>query len=157
MVATLVDTRITAGLIPDGIHSHPATVRLALKAKGVDGIVIVSDMMSACGLGPGEYTLSTKQVTVDEESARLADGTLAGSILTLDAALRNLVVWTDATVPEALHMMTAVPARLIGDESRGRLVSGARADLALFDASLAVTSTIIGGRVRWSRDDAPAG
>src|SRR5699024_8484306 len=118
---------------------------------------IVSDMMAACGLGPGEYTLSTKQVTVDENSARLADGTLAGSILTLDEALRNLVLWTDATIPEALHMMTAVPARLIGDDTRGRLVSGARADLALFDRALEVTTTIIGGHVRWSRDGITAG
>lgn len=157
MVATLVDERITAGLIPDGIHSHPATVRLALKSKGVDGIVIVSDMMSACGLGPGEYSLSTKQVTVDATSARLVDGTLAGSILTLDQALRNLVEWTDATIPEALHMMTAVPARLIGDDSRGRLVTGARADLTLFNRALEVTSTIVGGRIRWSSDTGPAG
>jgi N-acetylglucosamine-6-phosphate deacetylase len=59
MVATMVDDRVTAGLIPDGVHSHPATVRLALRSKGVDGIVIVSDMMSACGLGPGVYTLSS--------------------------------------------------------------------------------------------------
>lgn len=157
MVATLVDERITAGLIPDGIHSHPATVRLALKSKGVDGIVIVSDMMSACGLGPGEYSLSTRQVTVDATSARLVDGTLAGSILTLDQALRNLVEWTDATIPEALHMMTAVPAQLIGDDSRGRLVTGARADLTLFNRALEVTSTIVGGRIRWSSDTAPAG
>ncbi|HWV35417.1 MAG TPA: N-acetylglucosamine-6-phosphate deacetylase, partial [Thermomicrobiales bacterium] len=117
MVATLVDERVTAGLIPDGIHSHPATVRLALKSKGVDGIAIVSDMMSACGLGPGTYTLATRDVTVDETSARLEDGTLAGSILTMDQALRNLVDWSDTTPAEALHMMTAVPARLLGDES----------------------------------------
>jgi N-acetylglucosamine-6-phosphate deacetylase len=136
MVATLVDERITAGLIPDGIHSHPATVRLAIRSKGVDGIAVVSDMMSACGLGPGNYQLSTKEVKVDETSARLADGTLAGSILTMDQALRNLVAWSDATPAEALHMMTAVPARLLGDERRGRLVVGSRADLTLLDASL---------------------
>lgn len=149
MVATLVDERVTAGLIPDGIHSHPATVRLAIKSKGIDGIVIVSDMMSACGLGPGQYTLSTKEVTVDDTSARLSDGTLAGSILTLDQALRNLVAWSDTTPAEALHMMTAVPARLIGDDTRGRLVTGARADLTLFDEMLQPSRTIVGGNVMW--------
>jgi N-acetylglucosamine-6-phosphate deacetylase len=157
MVATLVDERITAGLIPDRVHSHPATVRLAIQSKGVDGIAIVSDMMSACGLGPGNYSLSTKTVTVDESSARLADGTLAGSILTMDQALRNLVEGSDATPAEALHMMTAVPARLIGDDRRGRLVVGARADLALFDTGLQLVTTVVGGEVAWQRQASAAG
>lgn len=152
MVATLVDERVTAGLIPDGIHSHPATVRLALKSKGVDGIVIVSDMMTACGLGPGQYILSTKEVTVDDDSARLADGTLAGSILTMDQALRNIVAWSDATPAEALHMMTAVPARLLNDGSRGRLVVGARADMTTWSDDLQPDSTIVAGEVRWKRN-----
>lgn len=147
MVATMVDDRVTAGLIPDGVHSHPATVRLALKAKGVDRIVIVSDMMAATGLGPGVYTLATKQVTVDDTSARLDDGTLAGSILTMDQALRNLVDWSEATPGEALHMATAVPARLLGDDTRGRLVAGARADIALWDCKLNSMGTVIGGRI----------
>lgn len=157
MVATLVDDRVTAGLIPDGIHSHPATIRLALKSKGVDGIVVVSDMMAACGLGPGTYSLSTKEVTVDEVSARLADGTLAGSILTMDQALRNLVSWSDATPAEALHMMTLVPARLLADEQRGRLVVGTRADLTLWNADLRPTVTIVGGRVGWEQEAPTAG
>ncbi len=155
MVATLVDDRVTAGLIPDGVHSHPATVRLALKTKGVDNIVIVSDMMSACGLGPGTYPLGTMEVTVTEDSARLADGTLAGSILTMDQALRNLVSWSDARPGEALHMMTAVPARLIGDTSRGRLVTGARADITAWSADLQPTHTIVGGRVMWQARHSP--
>lgn len=149
MVATLVDDRITAGLIPDGVHSHPATVRLAIAAKGVDRIVIISDMMAACGLGPGIYPLGTMQVTVTEESARLADGTLAGSILTMDQGLRNLVEWSECSFAEATHMMTAVPARLLGDGTRGRLVTGARADLTLWSEDLHPTHTIVGGEIRW--------
>lgn len=149
MVATLVDERVTAGLIPDGIHSHPATVRLAINAKGFDNIVIVSDMMAACGLGPGTYPLGTMTVSVDETSARLADGTLAGSILTMDQALRNLVTWSDATPAEALHMMTAVPARLLDDPTRGRLVVGARADITAWSNSLQPEATMIGGEIRW--------
>lgn len=152
MVATLVDDRITAGLIPDGIHSHPATVRLALKTRGVDGIVIVSDMMAACGLGPGTYPLGTMQVTVTEDSARLADGTLAGSILTMDQALRNLVDWSECTPAEAIHMMTAVPARLLDDPTRGRLVVGARADITTWNNELQPTHTMVGGNMLWQRD-----
>lgn len=146
MIATMVDDRVTAGLIPDGVHSHPATVRLALKAKGIDRIVIVSDMMSACGFGPGTYGIGGQAVTVDESSARLADGTLAGSILTMDQAMRNLVDWTEVTIAEALHMATAVPANVLGDPSRGRLVAGARADLSLWDADFDVTGTFVQGR-----------
>jgi N-acetylglucosamine-6-phosphate deacetylase len=157
MVATMVDDRVTAGLIPDGVHSHPATVRLALRSKGVDRIVIVSDMMSACGLGPGVYALSTKDVTVDADSARLADGTLAGSILTMDQAMRNLVDWSEATPGEALHMATAVPARLLGDASRGRLVVGARADITLWDNDLQVVGTIMSGKPSWQASPPTAG
>jgi N-acetylglucosamine-6-phosphate deacetylase len=157
MVATMVDDRVTAGLIPDGVHSHPATVRLALRSKGVDRIVIVYDMMSACGLGPGVYALSTKDVTVDADSARLADGTLAGSILTMDQAMRNLVDWSEATPGEALHMATAVPARLLGDASRGRLVVGVRADITLWDNDLQVVGTIMSGKPSWQASPPTAG
>lgn len=149
MVGTLVDDRVTAGLIPDGIHSHPATVRLAIKTKGLDHICLVTDMMAATGLGPGTYALGTMDVTVDETSARLADGTLAGSILTADQAIRNLVDWSDCTAGEALFMMTANPASLLQDASRGRLVSGTRADITLFDEALIPTATIVGGQPRW--------
>ncbi|MGB3330466.1 MAG: amidohydrolase family protein, partial [Thermomicrobiales bacterium] len=145
MIAVMTDDRVTAGLIPDGIHSHPGTVRLALAAKGVDRIVIVSDMMQACGRGPGTYGIGGQAVTVDETSARLKDGTLAGSILTMDQAMRNLVDWTDVTIPQALHMATAVPARLLGDPSRGNLVTGARADLTLWSNDLEVMATYVGG------------
>lgn len=127
MVATLLDDQVTAGLIADGVHSHPATVRLAVRSKGPEGIVLVSDMMAACGAAPGDYLLGGRRVIVDDTTARLEDGTLAGSILTMDAAVRNVAAWSDATAAEALHMATAVPARLLGDDSRGRLVCGARA------------------------------
>jgi len=146
MIATMVDDRITAGLIPDGVHSHPATIRLAIRAKGIDRIVIVSDMMSACGFGPGKYGIGGQEVTVDEASARLADGTLAGSVLTMDQAVRNLADWTEVTIPEALHMATAVPATVLGDATRGKLVVGARADLSLWNSDLEITGTFGKGR-----------
>jgi N-acetylglucosamine-6-phosphate deacetylase len=151
MVATLVDERVVTGLIPDGVHAHPAMVRLAITAKGVDHIAIVSDMMAACGLGPGTYPLGSMEVTVDEDSARLADGTLAGSVLAMDEAARNLVAWSEVRPGEAFHMMTAVPARLMGDSRRGTLVAGARADLALWSDGLMPRHTIVGGRAMWER------
>jgi len=153
MVAALTDDRVTAGLIADGIHSHPATLNLALRAKGPGGIALVSDMMVATGLGPGVYQLGGQQVDVDERSARLADGTLAGSILTMDQAVRNLVAWTGATAAEALHMATAVPARLLGLHRKGQIRVGADADLVLLDHGLHVQQTIVGGQTRFVRKD----
>ena len=149
MVATMLDDRITAGLIPDAVHSHPATVRLAIRAKGPDRIAVVSDMISSAGLGPGIYDLGGQEVRVTETSASLADGTLAGSVLTMDQAVRNLVSWGDVTTGTALHMCTRVPAELIGEGNRGRIVSGARADLTLWSEKLEVTHTVLAGRVEW--------
>jgi N-acetylglucosamine-6-phosphate deacetylase len=124
-------------------------VRLAIRAKGVDGIVIVSDMMAAAGLGDGTYQLAGQEVQVEGMRAHLSDGTLAGSVLTMDQAIRNLVEWGGVTPAEAFHMATAVPARVIGEHSRGRLVSGSRADLSLWTSSLELTHTVLGGRVAW--------
>lgn len=151
MVATLDDDRITAGIIPDGIHCHPAMVRLATRAKGFDRMLIVSDMMSAAGLQPGTYGLGGQEVTVDATSARLADGTLAGSIVTMDQAVRNVVEWSVASLPEALHMATAVPARVIGERDRGVIRSGARADLTIWSDNLAIQETIVSGETRYRR------
>lgn len=151
MVATLNDDRITAGLIPDGVHTHPGMIDLAVRAKGIDGIVIVSDMMSAAGLQPGSYGLGGQKVTVDDVSARLGDGTLAGSMLTMEQAVRNLVDWSVVSLGEALHMCTAVPARVIRESNRGALRAGAFADLTIWSADLHVAETIVGGTTVWRR------
>jgi N-acetylglucosamine-6-phosphate deacetylase len=149
--AALTDDRVTVGLIADGVHSHPAGVRLAVRAKGAERVALVTDMMSAAGMPPGQYELGGQTVTVDATSARLADGTLAGSIVTLDQAIRNVVQWTGATPVEAIRMASAVPARLLGLTERGRLAAGCVADLVLFDDGLNVEATIIGGEIvfRW--------
>jgi N-acetylglucosamine-6-phosphate deacetylase len=78
-------------MIVDGIHTHPSIVKLAYRAKGASSLTLVTDAMEAMGMPPGRYRLSDREVIVDATSARLADGTLAGSILTLDQAVRNAV------------------------------------------------------------------
>ncbi|MBA2276802.1 MAG: N-acetylglucosamine-6-phosphate deacetylase [Chloroflexia bacterium] len=153
MVAAMTDQRVTAGLIPDGVHSHVATVQLALNAMGPDRIAIVTDMMAAAGLGPGTYALGGQRVTVDEQSARLDDGTLAGSIVTMDQAVRNIVAWTDVGIATALHMCTAVPGRVLGLATKGHFYLGADADLTLFDLHLQVQHTIVSGRFVYSEGD----
>ena len=150
--AALTDDRVTVGLIADGVHCHPASIQLAVRAKGIDRVALVSDMMAAAGMPAGEYQLGGRPVRVDETSARLADGTLAGTILTLDQAVRNTAHWAGVTHAEALLMATEVPARLLDLLDRGRIVSGGVADLALFDPDLQLIATLVGGRVVWERE-----
>jgi len=152
--AALLDDRMTVGLIADGIHAHPASLQLAFRAKGVGHIALVSDMMTAAGMPPGAYTLGGQSVIVDGASARLVDGTLAGSLLTMDQAVRNMVRWTDATVADALRMAGEVPARLLGLDDRGEVRVGAVADLVLLDNDLTVRATIIKGEVVYERGNA---
>ena len=153
--AALTDARVVAGLIADGVHAHPAALRLARAAKGPDGIALVTDAVAAAGLGPGRYTLADQAVISDGAAVRLAaDGvTLAGSALTLDQAVRNFVRFTGAPVEEALHLATEVPARLLGPAAatKGRLAIGADADLVLWSAALEVERTIIAGTAAFER------
>lgn len=149
--AALADDRVTVGLIADGVHSHPAAVALAVKAKGPERIALVSDMMAAAGMGPGTYALGGRPVVVEGATARLADGTLAGAVVTLDQAVRNVVRMAGAAPAAAIRMATEVPARVLGLPSAGRLVVGGDADLTLFDRELRVTATIVGGRVVYGR------
>ena len=143
--AALTDDRVSVGLIVDGIHCHPASVRLAMKAKGVERTVLVTDMISGAGQGPGTYDLGGQEIRVDATSARLVDGTLAGSVLTMDEAVRNVVTLAKATVAEACRMASEVPARVLGLSSKGRLAPGCDADLVLLDEHLRVQATYVAG------------
>jgi N-acetylglucosamine-6-phosphate deacetylase len=144
--AALTNERVTVGLIADGIHSHPASLQLAVRAKGVERIALISDLMAAAGMPPGQYHLGGQAVTVDTATVRLSDGTLAGAVLTLDQGIRNMVRWAGVTPAAALQMATETPARLLGLTDRGRLVPGSIADLAIFDDPLRLTETFIAGQ-----------
>ncbi len=133
------------GFIVDGIHVHPAVVRLVWRAKGGRGICLVSDAMAALGMPPGRYRIGDQDVYVDEVSARLADGTLAGSILSLDQAVRHMVHWTGCTPGQAAWMASGVPAGVLGLADRGRIGPGCAADLVVFDRELRVRRTVIAG------------
>ena len=145
--AALIDERLTVGLIADGVHAHPAALNLVLRAKGAERIVLVTDAVAAAGAPVGTYSLGGAPIVSDGESARRADGTLAGSTLTMDGAVRGMVALGGARPEEALTMATAVPAALLGFADRGRLAVGRRADLALWSEDLRLVSTLIGGTV----------
>ena len=109
--------------------------------------------MAALGMGPGTHLLGDFPVTVDATSARLANGTLAGSILSMDQALRNLVEITGCSLEDALATVTTTPARALGlEEERGRIAPGYVADLTLLSPDLAVRGTVVNGEVVYTAE-----
>jgi len=150
--AALADERITVGLIADGLHSHPVSVRLAVKAKGPEGVALVTDAIAGAGMEPGVYRLDGRDILVDETLAKLPDGRIAGSILSLDQAVRNVAAWSGSGVGEACRMASEVPARLLGLASKGTLAPGKDADLVLLDEDLRVSSTYRGGLPVYRRE-----
>ena len=112
--AALADDRVTIGLIPDGLHVHPGLIGLVHRTVGADRLAIVTDAIAALGVAPGEHRLAGRRVLVDETSCRLPDGTLAGSLLGLDAAVRNLAEYAGISIEDARLATTSVPARLLG-------------------------------------------
>ncbi len=146
--ALLTDERTTVGLIADGIHTHPAIVKLVWQALGPARLNLVTDAMAALGMAPGVHLLGDFEVTVDGTSARLADSTLAGSILSLDQALRNLIAFTGCSLSEALATITTTPAKALGlATERGRIAPGQIADLVLLSPDLHVQMTLVAGEV----------
>lgn len=141
--ALLADDRVTLGLILDGHHLDPIVTSLVARLAP-DRVSLVSDAIAALGLPDGVHRLGAAQVEVGGGAARLADGTLAGSVAGLDACVRELARVTGSPAA-AIQAVTATPARLLGEADRGHLRPGARADLVLLDAELAVRRTIVGG------------
>lgn len=126
--AALTDDRLWAELICDGVHLHPDIIRLAVRAKGAKRVVAITDAMEAAGMPDGEYALGGQPVTVQHGEARLHDGTLAGSVLTMRRALENLLRFGIAP-EDAAAMVTANPAESIGERLAGHLVAGSPAPL----------------------------
>jgi N-acetylglucosamine-6-phosphate deacetylase len=151
LAGALLSSDIPCGLIVDGVHVHPAAVRAAYRAKGAHGITLVTDAMSAMGMEPGHYRLGDRNVIVDAITARLDDGTLAGSILQMDAALRHVIDFTGCSLADAITMASTTPARVLGLANKGQLVPGADADLVVLDESLQVQMTIARGEIVFQR------
>jgi N-acetylglucosamine-6-phosphate deacetylase len=150
--AALVDENVTCELIADLIHLHPDILRLAVKAKGPDRICLITDAMMAAGLEDGEFTLGGQAVYVKNGEARLADGTLAGSTLTLNKAVYNMVKKVGLPLTTILPMVTSTPAREAGvADCRGLIAEGYEADLVLLDEELTVCSTWVGGELKYEK------
>jgi N-acetylglucosamine-6-phosphate deacetylase len=143
----LTTDELYAELICDGVHVHPSLVKLWWRAKGRDRAILITDAMSAAGMPDGEYELAGLPVHVEGGRASTADGTLAGSVLTLDKALSNFVSFTGATIEQALPLLTRNPAAMTGFiENAGRLQVGDEANfVALGTDGVLIASVIRGG------------
>jgi len=160
--AALDDPRCVCGLIADGVHVHAAAMRIAIAAKGSDGIMLVSDGMPSVGTDADSFMLQGKRIEVRDGVCRYADGTLAGTDLDMAAAIRKLVALTGTSVPDAARMASTVPARLLGIQAtHGSIAIGQRADWVHLDPDLRPRATWIGGEpfpgsVNVSPDRTPA-
>jgi N-acetylglucosamine-6-phosphate deacetylase len=145
----LADDRLAVSLIGDLVHVHPALLRIAFRAKGPGRTVLVTDAV-ATGAGSGITAGTT--APVDGGPPRMADGTLIGSVLTMDRAVRNTVEGAGIGLAEAVAAASGTPAALLGLEDRGWIAPGRRADLVALDPGLGAEKVWIGGRVAWTRE-----
>ena len=153
MGALLTDERVRAGIIADGVHAHVGALRLAYGEKGGDGLALVTDAMEAAGMPSGDYELSGRKVRLRDGAVRLPDGTLAGSTLTMDQAVRNAVEFLRIPLQDAVRMATDTPARILGIPKKGRIASGADADLVILSPGGAVQETIVGGQTVYRKEE----
>ena len=143
--AILTDRAVTADIIADGLHVEPVVVDLFLRAKGVDGAVLITDGVSATGMPDGTYRLGSFEVEVRDGRCE-SHGKLAGSVLTLDKAVRNAMAFAKISLQNSIQMATLNPARVLGMEGhKGSLRAGADADIAVFSPGGEVLQTIVGG------------
>ena len=146
--AVLLDDNAYCEVIADGVHLHPAILKLIYRLKGAKKMGLISDCIVAGGLNDGEYRLGMLDVDVKDGVARTKTGSLAGSTLTLEQAVDNLVKQADIPVLEAVHMASLNPAKFLGvDDSLGSIKVGKRACFAIVDNEFSVQATIIDGNV----------
>lgn len=146
IAATLLDERVAAELIADGVHVDIPAMRLLLKAKGPEGVILVSDGVAPLGMPEGRYRLGQFDVETRDGAVRSLDGILAGSILTLDRAMRNLRACTSLAVRDLVRMVTWNQAQLMGLTTKGVIAPGADADLVLMDRELNVKKVFVRGK-----------
>lgn len=148
VVGAALFTEVTCELIADNIHLVPPVQKLVLHSKGLDRLLLVTDAMRACLLPEGQYDLGGQIVYVADHQARLANGSLAGSTLVMNQAIRNFMTGTGLGLEEAIKPATLNPARLLGIEGKkGSIALGKDADLTLLDEELNVLMTIVGGEI----------
>lgn len=157
LLASLMKGEIKAQLIADAIHVHPAVIQLLYQLKGAGGILLISDAMRAAGLPDGSYRFLGQEITVKGGKACLPDGTIAGSTLPMDEAIRVIVNKAHLPLTDASRMASLNPARVLRlDHKKGILAVGKDADVVVLDPSLQVRMTVLNGSVVYDRETGAA-
>jgi N-acetylglucosamine-6-phosphate deacetylase len=143
--AALVSPDATAELVADGIHVHPAVLRIAATAMP-KRIALITDAVRAAGMPDGKYTLYGHELSVSAGASRLSDGTLAGSVLTMQRAVQNMVELAGLPIEMVIPLATEVPARILGVADRkGRIAAGYDADLVVLSSRFDVERVFVRG------------
>jgi N-acetylglucosamine-6-phosphate deacetylase len=150
--ALLTHDRMRTGIIADGVHVHEAALRLAHRAKGSEGLILVTDAMQAAGMPPGDYELGGRKVRLEDGAVRLPDGTLAGSALTMDEAVRNAIRFLDVSLAQAVRMASEIPAAALNLDGKGKIAVGCDTDLVLLDGEGTVLETTVAGETVYERE-----
>jgi len=148
--------QVLGEIIADGVHVHPAVIEMLVRMLGPERLIVITDAQAIAGLHSdgGIFEFAGQQARVVDGVACLADGTLAGSVLTMDQALCNMLAMTHVSLQEAVRMLTLNPAQSAGYAVRkGRLRTGYDADLLIFDASLRLQATLCRGQVAFASED----
>ncbi|KPU27375.1 N-acetylglucosamine-6-phosphate deacetylase [Caloranaerobacter sp. TR13] len=152
IVGAVFNSNITCELIADKIHVHPAIFQLLIDIKGVENLVLITDSMRAGCMKEGIYELGGQKVIVKSGSARLENNTLAGSILTLNKAVKNILENTNIKLHEVIKLVTQNPAKVIGiDKNKGSLNIGKDADITIFDEDLNIYFTVVEGKIVFNK------
>jgi N-acetylglucosamine-6-phosphate deacetylase len=148
VAAALAPSPALAAIIPDGFHVHPAMLRIASRARGKDGMILVTDKVALAKASAAEKTPGRARgsITIRDGAARLDDGTLAGSIISMLDGVRVMVEKAGVSIGDAAVMAATNPANLVGAGDRGRIQVGARADLIVLSRALELKSVFIAGR-----------
>ncbi|MBR5034549.1 MAG: amidohydrolase family protein, partial [Bacteroidales bacterium] len=151
--AGLLHTNVFAEMICDMLHSSPNMIKLAFAVKGVDHMILITDAMRAAGMPDGEYDLGGLPVIVSGGAARLKENAaLAGSVLRMNVALKNIVEITGLPLSEAVRAGALNAAHSLGYKNIGRIETGFTADVALIDDNFIVHNTFVDGELRYSLD-----
>jgi N-acetylglucosamine-6-phosphate deacetylase len=153
LAAALLDNRdVVTGLIADGHHVDPVLLALAIRLKGPERVALTTDQTAAAGVPPGRFQLGDRAVLSDGETVRLEDGTLAGSVATMDRMVTLVALLDGVGLRAAVRMATSTPASVVGrGRGLGRIRAGGQADFTVMDANGQVQMTVIGGRVAFVR------
>jgi N-acetylglucosamine-6-phosphate deacetylase len=150
ILAAFEEKHVSVQAIVDGVHLHPAMVRLLYREKGPDKMVLITDALQAMGMGDGTYLFGGHEVCVSQGIAKLVDGTLASSTVTMNEALSK-TVQSGIPLHDAVIMATQTPANLLGLSNKGRILPGADADLVLMNEQFEVLWTIVNGKRVYTR------